>query len=157
MPKYSRTAFFSHWLTTQPACGVFSATRAVPRVEHPDRGLDGLAQFGRRPVQVEFGTALEGCLDDRLHVPLVPWQSSLAVASAAASGWLVEGGDQRLLEILAEFRDERLPTPVGDIEHVLRALPERHDLGGVDGDALVAQHLADLGQEPRAVARDESP
>ena len=41
---------------------------------------------------------------------------------------------------------------VGDVEHVFGALADRHDLRGVQVDALFHEHLADVAQQAGPVA-----
>ena len=44
---------------------------------------------------------------------------------------------------------------VGDIENVLGALTDRHDLGADDRDAFGAEDLADFGEQSRAIRSDQ--
>ena len=79
----------------------------------------------------------------------------LSMGSSGGGDPRIQGLHQRFRQCGGAGRLECAALSVGDREHVLRPFPDRHDLRAVQFEVLFPEHLADLGQEARAVARDD--
>src|SRR5690606_39444975 len=67
----------------------------------------------------------------------------------------IERGRQSLRESLALLAAQRTSGLVRNVEDVLGALADSHDLRSLDVDALAHENLGDLRQQSRAVPGDE--
>src|SRR5688572_4607512 len=133
--KCSSTAILSHSLTRQPPAPSGSATRACPLPRSP-RHSSMASSNSRGALPGESAARPSKARSIRLR--------RLTAASC--------GGDpriqrlrQRIGQRLAALRRERPAGLVGNREDVLGALADRHDLGAVQLDILLPEHLPDLG------------
>src|SRR6516165_8315819 len=121
--------------------------------------LQCFIQLARQMRSAQRSAPLEGGVDDAPQL-LQPAHRTRSAATADRGApqcglALIEHPHQVFLELFSGRRTQGAVVEVGEVEHVLGALADRHDLGGVQLGALLHQHLADLAQQARAIAGGE--
>src|SRR5690349_8620593 len=146
--KYSSTAFFSHWLTTQPSAPG-SATRACPLSSSDIARSTRGRSLSIAPASSVARASKAASSSARSSA------SSAGLAAVGIRGFSFEAGNEGVADCSEAGLVERAVVAVAELEDVLDAFAEGGDARIVHAQALRAQQLRDVGEQARAVGADQ--